>query len=826
MKNMPTLLITRELYHLSFLIPQCNTVVINELRNLAAVFCITEIFHLFFPMLLRFGGTIYKQSPFSFRIRKEKRNFAANMKPIRIITLLMLLACTQQLRAQQSDNYRSLLRDQNVKIDATNLPIVFLNTGRKTIMRDSYILAKMKIIHNGEGVSNHADTIAYPGQKIDYEGWIALKYRGNSSFTAADKKPYAFRTLESNLLPDYGGEKKKVALLGMPKDNKWGFIAPWCDETMMRDVLSFELGRPWFDWVPRARFCELILDGTYYGVFALCERVSKGKHRLDLKEPGEVEGDLTGDYHVVVDHGYDPYFTSRYRPWQSLDGSKVAGNFQIKYEYGDPDDDEFATLPIGTRNALHNEVHKMEAAFMANDWDNPDGGYRNTVDVQSFIDYMLATELSMNIDGYRLSTHLYKRGQKRYETEGVDPRWKTTLWDFNIAWGNANYYDGHRTDRWQYELNMNFPWDDCPVPFYWYRMLQDEAFVSALKERWQQYRRTNHSNQQIMNTVDSLANLMKAGGAAARNERAWGIYNRTDIWPLYYYASSYDDAVSYLKGWIGRRLQFLDRHLLPPRDIVTEPIGIQAGWNADIVAESLPANSYTTATIDGSDRTFYAETLRANGGLPRQRTITSAHEGARYQLEPYDGYNALSLRQFGQQGTLEFDFPVETSELFVLATSGNGESTVRVQLNYADGTTADMGTYVIRDWSVRNDALQGDEAVTALGNIRRDNNSYSSDNHYCLFDISIPTEERPLQSVTFTSTSYAYAAIVALSALKTESSDVQSISVGQPDSDQPAAIYNMGGVRMQHMQRGLNIVRTPDGKVKKYFISRGARNQP
>ena len=156
--------------------------------------------------------------------------------------------------------------------------------------------------------------------------------------------------------------------------------------------------------------CEVILDGTYYGVYVLSELVSKGKHRLNLSEPGEVEGDLTGDYHVSVDHGYDPHFASRFRPWLSLDGSKIANDRQVVYEYADPDDDEFAALPAGTRLALHNEVNKMEASFMADDWDNLDGGYREMIDVQSFIDYMLATEVSMNIDGYRLSTHLYKHG--------------------------------------------------------------------------------------------------------------------------------------------------------------------------------------------------------------------------------------------------------------------------------------------------------------------------------------------------------------------------------------------------------------------------------
>ena len=732
-----------------------------------------------------------------------------------LMALLLAPCCIGSLSAQQSDNYRNRLRNANVKVEETNLPIVFINVGGKTILRNDYILAKMKIIHNGDGLKNHADTVAFPGQHIDYEGWIALKYRGNSSFDQSDKKPYAFRTLESNVLPDYGGEKKKVKILGMPKDNKWALIAPWCDETMFRDVLSFELARPWFDWVPRVQMCEVILDGTYYGVYVLSELVSKGKHRLNLSEPGEVEGDLTGDYHVSVDHGYDPHFASRFRPWLSLDGSKIANDRQVVYEYADPDDDEFAALPAGTRLALHNEVNKMEASFMADDWDNLDGGYREMIDVQSFIDYMLATEVSMNIDGYRLSTHLYKHGEKRSEAEGLDPRWKTTLWDFNLAWGNANYYDGHKTDRWQYEMNLHNPWDDSQVPFYWYRMLQDENYVEALKQRWQQYRQGNHSNERLMQTVDSLATLLKSGGATERNEMAWGIYKRDYIWPLYYYANNYDDAVNYMKGWIGKRLQFLDRHLLPPREVETEPIDIVSGWNADIVAESLPASNYTTVAVDGSQRTFYAEKLRGSGGLPADRLITSGNEQAAYRLSPYDGLNALTLRQINQSGTLKFDFPVETTELFILATSGNGDSNVRVQLHYTDGTTADMGNYTIRDWSVRTDALQGNEAVTALGNVSRNNNAYSADNHYCLFDFSIPVDNKPLQAISFTSASYAYASIMAVSAMKPSSTDVQEIVAHSSPLSHPTIIYNMNGMRIHEMQHGLNIIRMPDGTTRK-----------
>lgn len=739
-------------------------------------------------------------------------------------TLLIIAACCMMsltMFSQSRDNYRSLLLDKNVKIEKTNLPIVFINTNGRMIRTDDYILAKMKILHNGDGSLNFSDTVNFPGQHIDYEGDIALKYRGNSSFSSSDKKPLAFRTLASNVLPVNGGEKQKVKILGMKKDNKWGFIAPWADETMFRDVLSFELGRPWFDWVPSARMCEVILDGTYYGIYALCERTSGGKHRMNLNTPGEDDGDLSGDYHVAIDHGYNPYYASKHHPWQSLDGSRVATWFNIKYEYKDPDNDEFDALPTGTRQALHKEIDKMEDSFMADNWLDENEGYRKYIDVQSFIDYMLATELSMNIDGYRLSTHLYKRSNQRQITESLDPRWKTTLWDYNIAWGNANYYGGDRTDQWQYMMNIYNQGDDCPIPFYWYKMLQDEEYVSALKERWRQYRESNHSTPRIMAVVDSLSTMLKAEGAAERNERAWGIFTRNNIWPLPYYAQDYDDAVDYLKDWIQQRLRFMDKYLLPPRNIETEPIEVSDGWTADIVVEKLPAVNNTSLTIDASNRALYSSQLRSSGGLPADGYIISANENVKYRLQNYTANNALALHRSGEQGTITLSTPIETSELFILATSGNGASTVNVTLHYADGTETNAGTYQIRDWSVRSEQIQGNEAVSGLGNIRRDDNSYSGDNHYCLFDFSVPVDEnRLLNAVTFTSQANAYASILALSRIVSTPTDAnQSVTIHHHADSQPTSIYSTGGIQQRGLRRGLNVVRFSDGTVKK-VISR------
>ena len=189
----------------------------------------------------------------------------------------------------------------------------------------------------------------------------------------------------------------------------------------------------------------------------------------------------------------------------------------------------------------------------------------------------------------------------------------------------------------------------------------------------------------------------------------------------------------------------------------------------------------------------------------------------KYYLQAYNADNALRLSEYDEEGTLTLTTPVETSELFVLGTSGNGTSSITVTLNYSDGTSAEAGTYGIRDWSVRTEQLQGDEAVKALGNIRRDNNSYSSDNHYCLFDFSVPVDpEKQLVSVTVKSQSNAYASIMALSRIVEMPTGIDLLTASGHHADrQPTAVYSLGGMQQKGLKRGLNIIRYSDGTTKK-----------
>lgn len=723
-----------------------------------------------------------------------------------------MLLCLTALYAQRADNYPPT-KNAQVKLSETNLPIVFIDVDGKMILREERITAKIKIIDNGTGKTNYADLATHPDQKVNYEGYISLKYRGNSSFNSSDKKPYGFKTIAKPL--EEGGKKVKVSLLGLGKDNDWVLLAPFADKTMIRDVLTFELGRPYLDWVPSSRHVEVVVDGKYYGIYILTERPGKGKNRLNLHAPGEDGGDLTGDWRVEIDRDdEDHYYRSKYHPYGrygTVDNTKY-----ITYQYDDPEYEDFADLPAGTEKAIQKSIDDMEDCFAGDNYKDPVNGYRKYIDVTSFIDYMLSTEFTFNVDGYRLSSHMYKYSETRAKNEGLDSRWKCTLWDFNIALGNADYYKGSRTDLWQYDMNSRET-DNQLVPFWWKRLIDDPAYQTDLKARWAEYREGQYADNRINAKIDSLATLLTSGGAMERNEAAWGMFGRY-VWPNAYVGYSFNDEISYLKRWIKNRLTFMDKKLLPQEKTDIRPVTVASGYNADVVVEALPASSHADNAGDGADNTFYSAGLKASGGLPTDG-IVNAPSGANFQLGDYAASNALVIKT-GEGGDLIFGAPITTSQLYILATSGDGSSDLTATPLYSDGSQGEGIALTVADWSVK--SLSGEEAISGLSRINKRTDTYSQSFAFCLFDHAIGTDKsRKLRGVRLTSTRGGRALVMGM-AYKV----VQTVGIDSPATGELKAVgyYTPNGVRIARPGSGITIVKYSDGSVKKIVAGRSCNN--
>ncbi len=463
----------------------------------------------------------------------------------RKVFLMLFVILASAMGVCQEKNFPPKRKD--IHIGKTNLPIVFINTLGHEISKDSRVTAWMKIVNNADGI-NYDDTLAHPQQRVDYEGYIGIKYRGYTSFDSSEKKPYSIKLLTDTY--ENEGEKRKVPLLGMGADHDWALTAPYNDRSLIRNNLSFALADGYMEFVPKARFCELILDGIYYGVHSLTEKVTRGNDRLDIKKAGNAGDKLTGGYILCVDRNNEPLtHASKHHPTNTA--GEVFTDKTIWVQYKEP---EYEEITEAQQAYIDGRFDAFEDALAADNFMDKDEGYRKYIDVTSFIDYQLATEISNNIDGYRLSTFLYKH------RDSVDPRFKMTLWDFDLAWGLPdfeNIHTGYMTDIWTYKNNDAGL--GTKMPFWFDRLMQDPSYVAELKARYAEYRTGRYANVEAV--IDSLSMLLTAYGAAERDHLAWPRWGEKIYQNYYLDATTYAEEVDYVKHFATARIAWLDEQL-------------------------------------------------------------------------------------------------------------------------------------------------------------------------------------------------------------------------------------------------------------------------
>ena len=116
----------------------------------------------------------------------------------------------------------------------------------------------MKVISNNNGQRNYVSDAA-----TDYNWRIGIELRGQTSQSIFDKKSYAFETWDLN------NDDLSVPLLGFPKESDWILHGAFSDKTMIRNVLIYELSNQIGMYASRTKYCELVLNGEYQGVYVL-----------------------------------------------------------------------------------------------------------------------------------------------------------------------------------------------------------------------------------------------------------------------------------------------------------------------------------------------------------------------------------------------------------------------------------------------------------------------------------------------------------------------------------------------------------------------------
>ncbi|MCD6566809.1 MAG: CotH kinase family protein [Bacteroidales bacterium] len=447
--------------------------------------------------------------------------------------------------------YQSSLYAGEKKIDFTssNLPIIIINTNGLSIPYDNpRIVADMGIIYNGQGERNNiSDSLN------NYSGKISIEIRGASS-SGWSKKSYGLETQNDD------GSNNNVSLLGMPEENDWILYASYYDRSFLRNVLTFKLANEMGWYASRTRYCELVLNGEYQGIYVLMEKIKRDKNRVNISKlnPDEISGDdVTGGYIIKVDkEGWKPGIDSEYPPFPGASQT-------IRYQFHYPKADEIVQEQV---TYISNFIGTFEYIMANENFADNISGYPKYLNVESFADYYILNEFSKNVDGYRLSAYLYKDKDSDGGKLTAGP-----VWDHNFSFGNIGYYNGQYFSGWQLDYFLEDEGfksnDGFQVPFWWRKLIHDSSFVQLIIDRWFNYREDILNIDNLNNYIDAVADTL--GEAKDRNFEIWigpgdqklpedGWFPPSDH--ISYFQSYYDE-IEYLKDWTADRITWIDENI-------------------------------------------------------------------------------------------------------------------------------------------------------------------------------------------------------------------------------------------------------------------------
>jgi hypothetical protein len=407
----------------------------------------------------------------------------------------------------------------------SNLPIVIITTDGNGIPDSPRVLATMKIIFRGEGLRNYLtdqDSVKY----LNYNGRINIEVRGSSSQTLP-KKQYGLSTLMSDNVTE-----RNVSLLGMPADNDWILNGLGYEPSLIRDYLCYNLSRMIGEYASRTAYCEVIINGSYNGLYLLQEKIKQGPERVNIAKM------------TILDNSYP----------------KVTGGYIIKADKTNADDPVSWTMSsyIGTNDVtfindypkpgeitdpqkyyIQSEFEKLRGATASGD-ESIETGYPSIIDIPSFVDYMLINELGSNVDAYQYSTYFHKDRNGKLRAGPI--------WDLNLTFG----YD---LSIWGFNRSFSTVWQfnngDNEGPKFWRDLFNSPRFRCSLYKRWNQLSQPGQplNYASIESLIDKT--VAKISEAEVRENRQWGTI---PDWP---------SEISKIKNWLQFRIPWMTSQITP-----------------------------------------------------------------------------------------------------------------------------------------------------------------------------------------------------------------------------------------------------------------------
>ncbi|OFZ41248.1 MAG: hypothetical protein A3D92_23440 [Bacteroidetes bacterium RIFCSPHIGHO2_02_FULL_44_7] len=364
-------------------------------------------------------------------------------------------------------------------------------------------------------------------------------------------------------------------------------------------MMAYQMGRDLGGYAPRTKLCEVVINGEYQGIYVFTEKIKRkdGKVGSNDLESFDVSGnELTGDYILKVDKNTAGGTVAWYSPIPPFPGASQSIGFL-------PHDPPYDSLNATQLNYIESFVTQFELALNGSNFSDPVLGYQPYVDLKSFVDFFLVNEVSHNVDGYRISSYLHK-----VRTSEGGKIYAGPLWDFNLAYGNANYCNGSNTNNWELAFYQVCGGDSKQNPFWWERLTQDPTYIHLLNCTYQEMRQGAWNTDSLMQRIDEWAVYLDE--AQQRNFQRWPVLGNY-VWPNNFIGSTYAEEIDYFKTWLTTRLDWLDLNMFGS----CPDLGLDETLTSDLSVYPNPAESDIHLMFHSSLQDARVELLNMDGHL-------------------------------------------------------------------------------------------------------------------------------------------------------------------------------------------------------------------
>ncbi|GAA3532895.1 hypothetical protein AFL01nite_19040 [Aeromicrobium flavum] len=343
-----------------------------------------------------------------------------------------------------------------------------------------------------------------------------------------------------------------ASVLGLPASRDWVLLDHFADRSLLRTAGAMEIARRLgFDWVPRLVPANLEINGAPCGLYSFGERPTAQEGRAELEDDDVL---LLADSRDL-DH-------PRFRTDRGLQ----------------------LYLPGSEGGASEAAVRFQRIEDLLYDREFPDNGYRDRIDVASFVDWYLLNELTKNLGSpFDDDVLMVLRGD---DTVAMGPPWAFDASQGNRSNGSwrLDHPKGWWLQRAWYDISDDPGWRQAFSPtqlwnqrkgHYLTVLMSDPWFARRVADRWAE---VSKDMATIGDFIDERAAVIADDAAdnfsppevdgpglpltasAFDNDPVTYVFANDD--PTVEVREGWQNEVDLLRRWIERRVAWFDGELL------------------------------------------------------------------------------------------------------------------------------------------------------------------------------------------------------------------------------------------------------------------------